>query len=519
MIVTPFRAIAVGLLTLFAVQFVVPTTGRGQPPAGAAANSPSDYRPVFESCYNCHNLGPNARQEAAGVGKFLTLKESKVWDTQDLHAKAVESLKGELGQQMGKLLFNDKDVTKQPACLACHAVDLSLGGARSPEGHGAALTDFYRANGVSCEACHGLAQIGGKKLEWVDAHQELSWRSKPLSEKKGLVDLRDPTVRAERCVACHVGNAAEGKFVTHAMYAAGHPPLPPFETLTYGRDQLAHSKAPRDNEYINSLSEDDARKLFHYRKGESAPARQAAVGAAVGFGAAMTTLADAAEDAAKKGQMLDFAYFDCGACHHDLVVPSSRQGGPGTPGRPRPRTGPTALLRSVAGGDAGAFDGKLAGLVKAFDAKPFGDPATIVPTARELAGWADGLAKNLDSAPYDGARTVQLRQRIADTASRPYPSGRGLDYDDAQQLLWAFDGLRDEASPVSPSVVAALTELAGPADSPAMMLGRLYDPNSPDRPLIVKLLPGRLQKVAQYRPDKFSEAFKRILDDLGPAGR
>ena len=251
------------------------------------------------------------------------------------------------------------------------------------------MNDFFRENGVSCEACHGMATAGDKNKDWLEQHRRSAWRKMPPAEKtaKGLLDLRSPEARAERCAACHVGNAAEGKFVTHAMYAAGHPPLPPLETLTYSHDQPAHAIPPNENKYIaDDVTPDDAWKLFHVRKGESSAARQAAVGAAVGFREAMKTLATAADEA-KDGQMLDFALFDCAACHHDLIAPSWRQerGFAGTPGRPLPRTGPTTLLRTVAGDDGGGFDAKFAALVKACDAKPFGDPAAIAPAARDLA--------------------------------------------------------------------------------------------------------------------------------------
>jgi hypothetical protein len=303
------------------------------------------------------------------------------------------------------------------------------------------------------------------------------------------------------------------------MFAAGHPPLPPLETLTYSRDQPSHAIPPRENEYINALGEDDAWSLFHVRKGESASSRQAAVGAAVGFREAMKTLA-ASADESKDGRVLDFALFDCSACHHDLMSPSWRQvrGFAGTPGRPLPRTGPTTLLRSVAG-DQAAFDGKFASLVKACDARPFGDPAAIGSAARELAGWADGVAKSLDQSRFDDGRTVQLRRDIADAGRR---KGRGLDYDDAQQLLWAFDALKDEVPPVSPEVSDLLSKLAGTPNSDALMLGRLYVPGSFEpgkRPLIATLLPDRLRKASQYRPEAFREAFERIAGQLGPSGR
>jgi hypothetical protein len=218
--------------------------------------------------------------------------------------------------------------------------------------------------------------------------------------------------------------------------------------------------------------------------------------------------------------VLDFAMFDCSACHHELMSPSWRQerGFSGTPGRPVPRTGPMTLLRSFRG-DQDAFEGKFSALVKASDVRPFGDPATMGSAARDLTAWADGLAKGLDQAHYDDARVLQLRRVMADAGRR---KGRGLDYDDAQQLFWAFDALKDESPAVSPDVAGLLAGLSTPPTANALLLGRLWVPGSSEpgkRPLIATLLPERLRKASQYRPDAFREAFERIAGQLGSSGR
>jgi hypothetical protein len=521
MTVTPFRVVAIGWLAWCAVPFAVFTPSDAQP-AGGAAN----HGDVFSDCYRCHNQGPTALDKRNGVDKFLRLTESNIWENQDLHAKAVESLKGDLGQRIGDLLYHDKDVTKRPECLACHAVDLTIG--QGHAGRGQNLTDFYRDNGVSCEACHGVATDGDKNKDWLEQHRRAGWRKLLPAEKvaKGLIDMRSPEGRAERCAACHVGNSAEGKFVTHAMYAAGHPPLPPLETLTYSHDQPSHAIPPEKNKYISEVvTSDDAWKLFHVRKDESSGARQATVGAAVGFREAMKTLEHEADVAGKKGQILDFALFDCSACHHDLIVPSWRQGGLGTPGRPLPRTGPMALLRTVAGADSSGFDAKLATLMKSCDAKPFGDPAAIGPAARDLAAWSDGVAKKLDDVHYDAGRTTQLRRDLANAARRkPGPNERGLDYDNAQQLLWAFDALREEGNAVSPDVAEELAKLAGLPESDTPMLGPLWQDKKWEagkRPLIVDTLSQRLGRVSRYQqdPETFRKAFEKIAAGLGTTGR
>jgi hypothetical protein len=504
MTVTPLRAVAAGLLALCIVPFAP-----SQPPAAADAK-PDDVKKLqnigADTCRRCHR-GPQPEDEKEKITEFLRLDEFAVWQQHDLHAKAFEVLGGPLGKQMGERL-GWEDVSKRVECLACHAVNLSQELSPGVPRPATTVEQFHTKDGVGCEACHGVAD------KWFRPHIDKSWRTVSPEEKLtkyGERDIRDPEVRADRCASCHVGNAAEGKFVTHAMFAAGHPPLPPLETMTFSRDQPAHFIPPRDNKYINGLSDDDAWKLFHVRKGESASARQVAVGAAVGFREAMKTLAHEAEKADKSGgAILDFALFDCAACHHDLVSPSWRQEGGGIPGRPRPRTGPTAVLRTIAG-DAGGFDGRFAALVKACDARPFGDPATLGAAARDLAAWSDGLAKKLADTRYDDAATAKLLRDLADTARRK--DGRGLDYDDAQQLLWAFTAFREDGPPAA-AVADEVANLAGPDK---LLLGRLATPG--ERKLIADVLADRLRRVSQYRPDAFRAAFDRIAGALVPAGR
>ena len=69
----------------------------------------------------------------------------------------------------------------------------------------------------------------------------------------------------------------------------GTPPLPPFEMVTFNRDQPAHFLPARDNKVLRKLAEADAGeawRLFHYRlpaddktpTGENPDARSFAVG-------------------------------------------------------------------------------------------------------------------------------------------------------------------------------------------------------------------------------------------------
>jgi hypothetical protein len=99
---------------------------------------------------------------------------------------------------------------------------------------------------------------------------------------------------------------------------------------------------------------------------------------------------------------------------------------------------------------------------------------------------------------------------MAEAARRK--DGRALDYDDAQQLLWAFTSLRDGGLPAA--VEPEVTKIAGHGK---MLLDRLTTPGQ--RKLIFEVLPDRQKRVSDYQPDEFRKAFDRIAGALGPAGR
>ena len=86
---------------------------------------------------------------------------------------------------------------------------------------------FRERDGVSCEACHGPSEA------WIADHTLHSWRSKSADDKSalGMVDLRDPARQSSLCVSCHVGNGTD-RVLTHAMFAAGHPPVRSIDAAT-----------------------------------------------------------------------------------------------------------------------------------------------------------------------------------------------------------------------------------------------------------------------------------------------
>ena len=459
---------ACGALTA-AVLLLPGPGGYAQAPKAATPKAGGPVSAIH--CRSCH-AGPMSEDEEKrnpegfagfreykrqGVTEFVRLNESGTWAKDDLHAvahKNIEPAKDpdgtrNLALQMQDILQPHRpaeyEVHKAAECLTCHAVDLTAG-------QGVALKDkrpehFQTTYGVSCEACHGFAE------NWFAPHVLETWRTTDpkIKEGLGLVDLRDPYTRAMKCASCHVGNKAEGKFVTHEMYAAGHPPLPPFEVVTFANDAPRHYMPHRENKALAAMGPAAAWKNFHYRENECADARALAFGTVATFEATMQLLADDAAATAKSGELLDFAHFDCFACHHDLKVPSVRPKR-GIPGRPTMR--PWETLQSVLqhsqtapGIDtekvtktAGDIRDGLVALHKGLDLKPFGQPGQIAEQARGLVGPCQALKDELAPLVYDPAQTEALYRMLADRLRK----ADGLDHDTAQHMIWSLRVLQEE---------------------------------------------------------------------------
>jgi hypothetical protein len=169
--------------------------------------------------------------------------EWSTWSARDRHAQAYTTLLGERSKRIGKIL-GIENIDRDARCLACHS---SLP-ASSVKRDGMVVDAAYFATdrvdervalGVNCEACHGAAGAHKPKdrAGWIDAHvASQTWRFKAPGEKQsdfGFYDVRTPSSRMRMCLSCHLGDAEQGRLVTHAMYAAGHPPLPSFELKSF----------------------------------------------------------------------------------------------------------------------------------------------------------------------------------------------------------------------------------------------------------------------------------------------
>lgn len=289
--------------------------------------------------------------------------------------------------------------------------------------------------GISCETCHGPGS------GYVDPHIQKSWRFLSSREKAafGMHDLRNPVAKAENCLACHLGEVATNRIITHEMYAAGHPPLPAFEMEAFSTALGRHwkrvwEKSPR----IQQLAAE-----ADYRTEGTGELERSLVGALVALKQTVHLAGDyasAADPVTKDRPWPEIALYDCQACHHALAVPSWRQEagyGQLVPGRPSLVRWPRRLA-AVAFEQAGMptdVDALLAPAVAALNKHPFG-------AAPDLARVTDEPCRQIDRAIELLGRTrrddsLAARERAA--IERISASGQDVgDFESARLLAWAM---------------------------------------------------------------------------------
>lgn len=227
------------------------------------------------------------------------------WETADPHRRAFEVLYAERSVQMYRRLervdsprLDDAQYLQflQRKCIGCHATPP----AGSRAGESAALHADVRVywQGVSCESCHGPAS------GWIDDHYVQSWPAPDAPQRtrqiasSGFRDTKSLAALASACLECHYGPQYRGERmydVNHDLIAAGHPRLT-FELHAYLDNLPKHwdETAP----YA---------RFEPWRVGQLQQARQ------------KTLLLNArGKLAAESGGALEFANYDCLACHRPL---------------------------------------------------------------------------------------------------------------------------------------------------------------------------------------------------------
>ena len=594
---------AIGLAGVFAglvaALAVAATPSRPAVAAGASQDKavagnaghpmPSDPIKLLGSveCQACHSEGKpeeNPLYKQTLGYQFVRLSENRVWGVHDLHSQAYENLKSaknatakKMEERLQKVRGKAYTVTTDVDCLACHAtVRLPINTDEPRKERPSAqypdkwdVKSFALAEGVGCEMCHGHGnayktkhrdseEVAGEPKEG-EPGRVVPWREWSPKAKGdwGLVNLRDPSVLAHRCASCHVGNKAEGRFVTHLMYAAGHPPLPPLDVLAYTREQPRHWGLPRELKYLTTLAEKEPKKAwdtFHYRKEseEVFVARRFAVTALATLRESAQLLAQLAGHAESEKDLLDYAAFDCYSCHHDLKYPSDRQkrGYAGYPGRPLFRPAAVALAKTVvrhAGtmkridspkhaenklpGAEAELDTATAKLYEAFGKKSLGDPELIKKAVKDLTGWVDVTLAQLEDVRYNREATVALATALAAEGA-----GDIGDPEVAQLIAWGVETLRYElrdtsATKTEPAELTKQWEGVGGLVVTRLRPNLPFLPGEPplppdlnDKAAVEKaktLVPvsarigARLKLFNEFKSDDYGAAFKKIGPLLG----
>jgi hypothetical protein len=276
----------------------------------------------------CH--GAPATRTLEGQTDATTWQSSgSCWVAADPHTNAFAVLEGPLAGRIMAHYAKDspgKKATEEARCVACHTNPALA----RPELMGDPHARQLRAEGVSCEACHGNA---GK---WQSEHT--SWRGPRdrLYDEGGMARLYDLGERATACAGCHVGAPADPerglplRDMNHDMIAAGHPRLD-FDFAEYVR------RLPRHWQEKDRTKEPIAPRALN-------PAKEWYVGRVAHAEAACKLLADRAERSMNEQKLLggmtpsqrqkhgfeespwpEFAEFNCAACHHELRVAGEKE--------------------------------------------------------------------------------------------------------------------------------------------------------------------------------------------------
>lgn len=515
--------------------------------AALARGQVPDVNAQVAGCVLCH-YGPTERGAKKFVednrsDQFIRLSESKTWEEADPHAVAFDWIKPEknpVAKRMQELLSAGKPdykVIEDARCLACHATDLNPT-AKAPR----QASEFVGEGvGVGCAACHGV------QSKWQDAHykgavvdsavpdrdgkafKHFAWRTEKPAVKAaaGMRTLRDPQVKADLCASCHVGNPDEGKVVTHDLYAAGHPPLPPLELVTFMDDEPRHWGYPTELPFLTALAKKDpglTAAVFHFKPADKDDylTRHLAAGAMASLKAEMKLLEWEANRAAKDGDGLDYARFDCYSCHHDLKFPAPRQArgfANRVPGRPPLKAWVAALPGTVID-HAGTLDAGLKkqaeqfkpawlAVSKAVTANPFGygKGAEVAKAAKAVVDWTTDFNKSLAAATYSGDAPDRLLAAIGQTAVAPAWFG---DTEAAMHLTWAYRSLEMARRPgVAKADALRAVVPVQVRDAKDLKDIRNAHPDWKGPIPAGLLLPWRQTQFANFDPKQFRELFPR----------
>jgi len=444
------------------------------------------------------------------------MNEWQYYDGKDKHQRAFDVLTDKRSQEIVVLLKLGQDARTVPACLNCHSL---------PEAGGFPADETQKAEGVTCVACHGPYS------EWALEHQNGPyWRAQAevnparlgpdnwiklnrnqKEQFKGMTDLWDPVRRAEVCASCHIGNFKENKVVTHAMYAAGHPPLPSFEAATFSDFQ------PRHWQYLREKDVDKQNRLQPFDRNNLEQAELVAVTGLVVLRESMKLFADEAKanlNAPPGAAWPDLARYDCRACHHDIKSRNEDPFRPGLiPGRPaEPAWTHTLVLLGILGltdkpanavKERNQYEALVQSLQSSLNVRPFGDCGLLIKDGKNLSNWADELLKRRPKQPIDRNRALALFDEACNVDKKTV-----LDYDSARQRAWAMRAIYKDLRAVNPKADADGAISAAMDQLDALVLAKL--PSAGEQSTIEQSIKTRLGVAADYNQSNARDQFQRI---------
>jgi len=495
----------------------------------------------FASCIGCHgrnrtDAGNDDLPVPSPSGNWILDNELRTWANHDKHYQAYAVLFNARSVAMAKLMGSPA-AHRDRRCLSCHT-GYPAEQMKAVDGH--LVAESWHTNtdvsyGITCEGCHGpggdLAGPGGVKTGWFRLHlpptkEKRPWRflaPRVKWEEHGYVDVRTPSGKARLCGSCHIGDARQGRVVTHEMYAAGHPPLPGFEVATFSSQMPVHWRpvsAKPDTKPEKSRSEFLARTSDPYfakerfRLDAMHRTQGMMVGALVSLAQSLEVTAALSGPGGQGGSWPELAQFECYACHHDLKVPAWRQKRlqrGRVPGRPVLREWTTVLARVAVGGDSqrAEFDRQWTQVRDVLDRTPFGKQADLNRATATMGAWLMKRAQELEAVSVDRAMARQLLQDIADAGA-----AGGLDYESARQLAWACDvigkelgrGSAEELQTVRASGIVLVFPQRPVEPVGAGVFEARRGPSRTREMDLAKLLP----PIGNYDPKAVTRAFKSL---------
>ncbi len=421
-------------------------------------------------------------------------------------------------EKLGYDVKNPGDTRFRDNCLSCH------GGYRADVESDKA--DFANDQpGISCNHCHQL----GDDDTWVSSHglrdKIERWRALTAEEKstEGMRDLVTTSNQASLCFDCHIGNRSQNQFVTHEMYAAGHPPLPSIELQTFSKQMPQHWRTL--SELHDALPENSKEQYFrlHFPGIQDAGGtfwntRKLLIGA---LAARIKTL-DLITDSQQMQKWADYALYDCAACHHELKADSRRQrrGYVNAPGRPRQPEWPDLQLVHIA-----AFLAKdepeiirlESELSRRFSETPFGDASRVADAANTLRQRLLSALETAESTTVDANVAMGVLRGLVRT-----PADRLITYDSARQVVWAIRVIAQEMEAEGVPLKAGVQKLIDNLDQPEIAADRLglttVLPAGRDRFIYPDGLRADLERRSHFNSELLEERLREINRMLTTSG-